>query len=646
MQKNSYVTSYKYLKVKVKPTLPPLLIKILRKLLGPTSSVIFKILGPALGFGRVRNNIYKFPETMVRLKDGTELATSVILPKGVFTKKKKCPTILIRLPYWKDGMFSIFGPAFASYGYAVVMQDVRGCAHSQGFNTFLMADRQDGLETLEWISKRFWFNGKVGMSGGSYFGMTQLLLSYNNEFLTCIAPSISCVSNLWKGHGGLQIHGLTTSIYRIMINISSQREEPIVDVFTNEIQERYLNPKAALYNDPLQKDPNRKKLTELKGKSLEEILKLLEDHYKLDKIDPTKRNFNQYFKFVREFLITQTFEKDGDKMAGLLEMDYKKFSQPAFIQGGWQDMFIEHQLKDFLEIKANASGNSQKSKMVIGDWAHGAKGHPEGSMISFLKNFIKKPWYEYWLNNDKEAYPNIDSSPAIKYWVNGRNAWRDTENWPPENIQFKKLYIHSEGWANSINGNGTLSFEAPNGEFEDRFIFNPMNPVITRGGRNLGILKGAQDQKDAEKRDDVLVYSTEPLDKGIEVTGPVKMILYASSSATDTDFMVKLVDVYPNGKAINLLDAGIRARFRGGEENPSLIEPRKVYEYEINVGNTSNYFRPGHRIRVEISSSNFPRFDINSNMGGEGELGEFKMADQRIFHDKTHPSHIIIPIFK
>lgn len=646
MKENSYVTTYKYLEVKVKPGIPPLLIKIIRKLMNPLFSVVIKILGPALGFGRVKNNVYKFPETIVKLKDGTELATNVILPKGVFKNRGKCPTILVRLPYWKDGMYSIFGPAFASYGYAVVMQDVRGCAHSQGFNIFLMADRQDGLETLEWISKRFWFNGKLGMMGGSYFGMTQLVLSWQNDLLTCIAPSISCVSNLWKGHGGLQIHGLTTSIYRIMINISSQREEPIVDLLTNEIQERFLNPKAALYNDPIKNDDNRIKLTDLKGKSLTEILEILASHYNMEKIDPSKRNFKQYFKFVNEFLITRTLEKDGDKMAGLLEIDYKKFAQPAFIQGGWQDMFIEHQLKDFLDIKANATGNGKKSKMVIGDWAHGAKGHPEGSMISFIKYFLNKSWYEYWLKNIEEAYSNISERPSIKYWVNGRNAWRYTENWPPENIQIKKLYIHSEGWANSINGNGALSFDEPNGEFEDRFIFNPMNPVITRGGRNLGLLKGAQDQTDAEKREDVLVYSTEPLEKGIEVTGAIKMILHASSSATDTDFTVKLVDVYPNGKAINILDAGIRARFREGEENPSLIEPGKVYEYEINVGNTSNYFRPEHRIRIEISSSNFPRFDINSNMGGEGKPGEYKMADQRIFHDKEHPSHLLIPIFR
>ena len=232
MQKNSYVVSHKYLQVKVKTKVPPLLIKLFRKTMNPLFSVLIKIIGPALGFGRVENNIYRFPETAVKLKDGTELATSVIIPKKAFKTRKKYPTVLIRLPYWKDGFYSIFGPALASYGYAVVMQDVRGCAHSQGFNTFLMVDRQDGMETLDWITKRFWYNGKLGMMGGSYFGMTQLVLSWDNDLLTCIAPSISCISNLWKGHGGLQIHGLTTSIYTIMLNISTQREEPILKIFT------------------------------------------------------------------------------------------------------------------------------------------------------------------------------------------------------------------------------------------------------------------------------------------------------------------------------------------------------------------------------------------------------------------------------
>ena len=173
-----------------------------------------------------------------------------------------------------------------------------------------------------------------------------------------------------------------------------------------------------------------------------------------------------------------------------------------------------------------------------------------------------------------------------------------------------------------------------------------MNPVITRGGRNLLILKGAQDQKDAEKREDVLIYTSKKLEKGIVITGTVKMILYASSSALDTDFMIKLVDVFPSGKALNILDAGIRARFRNGDEIAHLIEPGKVYQYKIELGNTSNYFRKDHRIRIEISSSNFPRFDINANLGGKGKPGDYIVAEQQVYHSKEAPSHLIIPIFK
>jgi putative CocE/NonD family hydrolase len=241
------------------------------------------------------------------------------------------------------------------------------------------------------------------------------------------------------------------------------------------------------------------------------------------------------------------------------------------------------------------------------------------------------------------AFPDINK-PSIKYWVMGRRIWRYTEKWPPENIEYKKLFIHSKKGANSIKGDGMLNFKEPVNEREDTYTFDPMNPVITKGGRNLGILKGAQNQKDAEKRNDVLVYSTKPLKEGLEVTGPVKMSLYASSTAIDTDFMVKLVDVYPRGKAINILDAGIRARYRNGDAEPSLIEPLKIYKYEIELGNTSYYFRKDHKIRIEITSSNFPRFDINSNLGGES--GDYLVAEQKIYHTKGYPSSLSIPVLK
>jgi len=647
--KENYVTNLSYLKVIVKPGFPKF-IRGLSKLIKRHGIVpLVKILGKLLGLGFGKNGVKRYPEYVITLKDGTQLTTDVYVPKRVFKEKSKCPTILIRVPYWKDS-WSFIGYAYAVYGFVTIIQDIRGTGHSTGFNYYLFTERNDGLETLEWISKQYWYNSKIGMAGASYFGITQLALSWDNKYLTCISPAITSTLNLWINNGGLQIHALTTSIYRIMVNIASHREIPPVDTLTDLMQERYLNPKYALYNDPI-KNKSGIKLSQLKGKSIKEVQDLLVAFYNVKNFDSSKRNLNIYFKFLNDFLITRDLDKDSYKMSGFLEMDSEKFSQPAFMLAGWQDMFFEQQLRDFLEIKKNATGDAKKySKLLIGSWAHAAIGHPESKLRNaglprFYKEFINLNWNRYWLKDEKHVFPDINK-PSIKYWIMGKNTWRYTEDWPPENIEYKKLYIHSGGRANSIKGDGILNLEEPSNETEDVYIFDPMNPVITKGGRNLGILKGAHNQKDAEKRKDVLVYSTKPLEKGIEITGPVKMILYASSSAKDTDFMVKLVDVYPRGKAINILDAGIRARFRNGEDTPSLIEPRKVYTYEIELGNTSNYFRKGHQIRIEISSSNFPRFDINSNLGGEGGSGEYIIAEQKIYHSQEYPSYLVIPVLK
>ena len=642
-----HVTSLAYLKVPIRPRFPNVVWKIITKLVKYGSLPFAKIIGLILGIGFGKNGVKKYPETVVKLKDGVKLATDIYIPKKIFERKSKCPTILIRLPYWKD-MFSFVGYGYAANGFVTVIQDIRGTGHSSGFNYYLFTERKDGLETLEWITRKYWYNGKIGMVGASYFGITQLALSWDNKYLTCITPVVTSSLNLWKNNGGLQIHALTTSIYRIMVNIVSHREIPQVQTLTELMYERFLNPNYALFNDPIKKK-SRISLSQLKGKSINEIQDLLVAYYNVKNFDPSKRSYEVYFKFLNDFLITQGLDKDTYKMSGFLEMDVSKLSQPVFMVAGWQDMFLEKQLKDFLEIKENAIGEVREcSKLKIGSWAHAASGHPEskimnGGMLNFFRDFLNINWNKYWLMDKKDIFPDL-IKPSIKYWVVGRNIWRYTENWPPNNIIYRKLYIHSGGNANSQKGDGTLNFIEADHEREDNYTFNPMNPVIKIGGRNLLILKVAQDQKNAEKRKDVLIYTTKPLKKGLELTGPVKMVLYASSSVKDTDFMVKLVDVYPRGKALNVLDAGIRARYRDGDDNPSLIEPGRIYKYEIELGNTSNYFRKGHRIRIEITSSNFPRFDINSNLGGEGKPRDYLIAEQKIYHTKEYPSHLIIPV--
>jgi predicted acyl esterase len=649
MQNNSYATNYSYLKLAVRPRFPKIIQKLMFFLMRYGSLPIVKILGSFFGHGFPKYGVKRYPEYMLSLKDGTRLATDIYVPKNIFKKRGKCSTILIRLPYWKDSL-SILAYTYASYGYVVVMQDIRGCAHSEGFNFYLFNEREDGLETLEWIKKQYWYNGKIGMAGASYFGLTQLVLSWDNEILTCISPAISSTLNLWRDNGGLELNSLTTSIYKIMVNIVANKETPAVDILTREMQERYLNPKSVLFNDKIDFQEEKLRLSELKGKNLEQIQEIMINHYKVNYFSPNKKNYKIYFKFLNDFLINRNFIKDDKRMSGFLDLNMQKFSQPAFLLAGWQDMFLEKQLEDFLDIKANATGFARNhSKIIIGSWAHAAVGHPDSvifnaGILGFFKELINLKWFDYWLQGNKDAFREINK-PSIKYWVMGKNIWRYTEVWPPKNVKYGKLYLHSNGNANSIRGDGRLDFQEPEDEWEDAYLFDPMNPVITKGGRNLGILKGARNQKDAEKREDVLVYSSEKLKKGIEITGNVEILLYAASSAKDTDFMVKLVDVFPNGIAYNILDAGIRARYRDGENHRSLIKPGEIYKYRIKLGNTSNYFRENHRIRIEITSSNFPRFDINSNLGGEKNDKGYIIANQKIYHNNRYSSHLILPIY-
>jgi putative CocE/NonD family hydrolase len=252
-------------------------------------------------------------------------------------------------------------------------------------------------------------------------------------------------------------------------------------------------------------------------------------------------------------------------------------------------------------------------------------------------------WFEYWL---KGRETGVQDWPAVRLFVMGENVWRNEQEWPLARTQLTPWYLHSAGQANTRGGDGVLSAKAPEEEPPDRFSYDPADPVPTRGGNNLvGPPTGPFDQSTLEERPDVLVYTSAPLERAVEVTGPVKVILHAASSARDTDFTAKLVDVHPDGKAYNLCDGIVRARSRESVTQPTLIEPGKRYRYDIDLWVTSNLFKAGHRIRVEISSSNFPRFDRNPNTGHDfGADAQLLKAEQTVFHDSEHPSHILLPM--
>jgi putative CocE/NonD family hydrolase len=241
------------------------------------------------------------------------------------------------------------------------------------------------------------------------------------------------------------------------------------------------------------------------------------------------------------------------------------------------------------------------------------------------------------------------NEPPVRIFVMGDNVWRDEQNWPLARAQLVNYYLHSQGKANALRGNGTLSPHAPGDEPSDVFLYNPADPVPTRGGplccNAYFLANGAFDQQQIEQREDVLVYSTPPLERDVEVTGPITVTLWAATSAVDTDFTAKLVDVCAHGCARNLTDGILRARYRDSTATPSLVEPGRVYRYTIDVGATSNVFKQGHRIRVGVSSSNFPRFDRNTNTGQliAADVA-YKPALQTIFHDALYPSHLTLPI--
>ena len=330
---------------------------------------------------------------------------------------------------------------------------------------------------------------------------------------------------------------------------------------------------------------------------------------------------------------------------------------PAINIGGWYDIFLGGTIRNYLGMREKGATEEARSgqRLIIGPWQHTTRGGSvTGSHYFGLAadaaaldlDGMHFRWFDYWLKGENNG---VLDEPAVRIFVMGDNVWRDEQEWPLARARPTDYYFHSQGQANSLNGNGGLSTEPPGDEAADVFLYNPANPVPTRGGAlccdSYFVPNGASEQKDIEARYDVLVYTTPPLKREVEVTGPVTVTLWAATSATDTDFTAKLVDVCKDGCARNLTDGIIRARYRDSMASPTLVEPGKAYRYSIDLWATSNVFKPGHRIRVEISSSNFPRFDRNTNTGNTiAEDTEFKPAMQTILHNPEHPSHINLHI--
>ena len=563
-----------------------------------------------------------------RMRDGTVLYADVYRPDG----PGPFPTILQRTPYDKSASLSsqMLDPIKAAKaGFALVIQDTRGRFTSEGeFNCFV-DDIDDGYDTVEWAAAQAWSDGKIGMVGTSYVGATQWLAATTKPpHLVTMVPNLTASNyhNGWTYQGGAFELGFNVSW---TLNILALANFATIAEVKNVPQQRQQELLKAVDG-----------MTEAFSASPMKDLPYLKD------------GLAPYFY---DWLDHPTFDDYWKKLC--IEDQHSNIGQSALHIGGWYDIFLGGTIRNFLGMQKSGATEEarQGQKLIIGPWQHAARGsslvgsHYFGAMADSMAiglDDIHLRWYDYWLKGTDNG---IMDEPPVRIFVMGDDVWRDEQEWPLARAQETKYFLHSGGKANSRHGDGSLGTQGPTEEAPDVFLYNPADPVPTVGGalccNPYFAASGAFDQNDIESRSDVLVYSTPPLEREVEVTGPVTVTLWAATSGTDTDFTAKLVDVCEDGCARNLTDGIIRARYRDSMSNPTPVEPGKAYPYTIDLWATSNVFKAGHRIRLEISSSNFPRFDRNTNTGeliaGDSEL---KPAMQTVLHSSQYPSHVTLPI--
>ncbi len=553
----------------------------------------------------------------VRMRDGVTLRADIYRPDA----PGKFPVLLERTPYNKAGEVER-ADKDAARGYVVIIQDCRGRYASEGEWYPFKHESQDGFDTVEWAAALPYSNGKVGMFGGSYVGATQMLAAIAHPpHLAGIFPVVTA-SNYhrnWTYQGG---------------------------AFTQWFDESWTSGLA-------QNTLDRRVADETNAMRYARILPL--DHYSLFPTPATmgRGGLQALAPYFADWLAHPSYDNYWKQWS--IEADYSRIRVPAFHTGGWYDLFLDGTLRNYMGIKAHggtqAARDGQRLLIIVG--GHAGFGRKVGD-VDFGAQSVVDPnavmmrWYDYLL---KDAHNGLAGEKPVKYFLMGRNEWREADTWPPPNAHNTPFYLHSEGKANSAAGDGSLSAKAPSTESPDRFVYDPANPVPTIGGRlccdSVHLEPGARDQRQNETRKDVLVYTTPAFTRDFVITGPVTLTLYASSSAVDTDFTAMLVDVDPSGFARNLTGGIIRARYRNSMAQPELMTPGKIYKFTIDLWDTGNDFLAGHRLRLEVSSSNFPRFDRNLNTRESPEAGSRSVkADNTIYHDAAHPSALVLPVMR
>ena len=554
--------------------------------------------------GQVQQNsdqpAYKVTEQLdvrVEMRDGVRLSTNIYRPDA----KGQFPVLLMRSPYGNGGAGNREAAYAVTRGYVVVLQDTRGRYESEGLFDAMQPEAEDGYETQQWIAKQPWFNGKIGTFGGSYVGFTQWMPApEGSPYLVTMFPEVT---------------------FADLHDVVYQNGAFFLDLFGPWSFEMTSPYNASI--DSLMKQPDR-------------ILMHL-PMIDMDKVLGWK------IPFLRDWMLHPNHDRYWDRTS--IGNGYGKIQASVYAIGGWYDILLKGTINNYLNMTKPeiAPEIRKKQRLMIGPWVHSMGNRKVGELdfgeaADLNDSELMMRWFD---NQLKDIDNGISKEPPVKIFVMGENVWRFENEWPLARTKYQKYYFHGEGNAYGMSRDGRLDINPPAAEESDSYIYDPANPVRTIGGM------GPYDQQTVETRSDVLLFTTASLKEDVEVTGPVNALVYASSTALNTDFTAKLVDVWPDGKAFRICEGIIRADHRNSSEKPSHIEPGKVYPFTIDLWATSNVFKKGHRIRVEISSSNFPRFDRNLNTGNYFATDTtITKAEQTIYHSAEYPSHIILPVIK
>jgi putative CocE/NonD family hydrolase len=552
----------------------------------------------------------------VTMRDGVVLRADVYHPDA----DGKFPVLLQRTPYNKAGGLE-FGLKAAARGFVVINQDVRGRYTSEGEWYTFKHEPDDGYDTVEWAAALPYSSGKVGMFGGSYVGATQMLTAIAHPpHLAGIFPVVTA-SNYhenWTYQGG---------------------------AFEQWFNESWT---SGLAQDTLNRQVTRN------TNAMHNIWKLPFSDYPLFDTGAVAGTENpaSLAPYFIDWLGHPSYDDYWKRIS--IEEHFSEINVPVYSVAAWYDIFLGGSLRNYAGIKVSGGSDTARrgQRLLVEIGGHAGSGRhigevdfgPAAEQVDTDEVMLR--WYDAILKGEKNG---AEQEKPVKIFVMGKNVWREEDDWPLARAEKARYYLHSGGKSNSLRGDGALSTATPQAEPADHWVYDPADPVPTVGGPlccdSPHLAPGPRDQRPVEARDDVLLYTTPAFKQDLEVTGPVTLELYAGSSAVDTDFTAKLVDVWPNGLAQNLTEGILRARYRNSQEKPEMMNPGEVYKLTVDLWATSNVFLAGHRLRLEVSSSNFPRFNRNTNTGEDpGRATRLIKATNTVYHDSEHPSALVLPV--